>query len=203
VATNSGENFLLGNSENTTPDGGATVDISHYRAAAEPLGEVERDRFYRRQALDWMAENPGAALSLYLRKVLNYFNYRNVLVTDSESSRLRELVLMVSYWPVLLLGIGRLLYDRWVPLNRIELLLSGLYFSNALVSALFFTRIRFRIPFDFLLIALAASFVGRLIEAWRRAQSDDAPTAVGGQLPSSGTDPSSASEHQGSPGLSS
>ena len=38
---------------------------------------------------------------------------------------------------------------------------------NALVSAIFFTRLRFRIPFDFLLLAVNAAFVARCWAARR------------------------------------
>jgi hypothetical protein len=51
-----------------------------------------------------------------------------------------------------------------------------LYFGNAFMSAIFFTRVRFRIPFDFLLIFLAAVFVGRLIETIADAQKVKPPS---------------------------
>ena len=39
-----------------------------------------------------------------------------------------------------------------------------IYFLNAFLSAIFFTRIRFRIPFDFVLIILVAMILSDIIE---------------------------------------
>jgi 4-amino-4-deoxy-L-arabinose transferase-like glycosyltransferase len=54
VSTNAGENLLVGNSENTTANAGRIADITRYKAEGQPLGEVERDRYYRTQALEFM-----------------------------------------------------------------------------------------------------------------------------------------------------
>ena len=45
---------------------------------------------------------------------------------------------------------------------RDELLLYILYFGSAFVGAIVYSRIRYRIPFDFLLIAMVAIFMGHL-----------------------------------------
>jgi hypothetical protein len=163
VSTNAGENLLVGNSENTTPNAGRTVDITRYRAEAELLGEVERDQYYRTKALEYMLGHKAHTVRLYFLKVLNYFNYRNDLKTNDTTSTTKNLVLMLTYGPLLLLLILRLVLSKLYKLSPFEILLASLYLSDAFVSALFFTRIRFRLPFDFLLILLAALFLERLI----------------------------------------
>ncbi len=54
VTSNSGENLLIGNSENTTPNGGRTIDISNYENQAAGLDEIHRDQYYRNQAINYI-----------------------------------------------------------------------------------------------------------------------------------------------------
>jgi hypothetical protein len=163
VSTNSGVNLLLGNSENTGPNKGVNVDISRYYKQTQGMDEVKRDRHYREAAVSWILDNPGAATTLYMRKVLNYFNFRNELHVTAEQSRLKDAVLFISYYALLLVVILRALFARIIPFAPAEAMIYMLYFGNALISAIFFTRIRFRIPFDILLLVIVAIFIGKLI----------------------------------------
>ena len=43
-------------------------------------------------------------------------------------------------------------------------LLSLLYFTKPLLDTAFFTRLRFRVPFDFLLVAMAGTFIARWLD---------------------------------------
>jgi 4-amino-4-deoxy-L-arabinose transferase-like glycosyltransferase len=162
ISTNSGENLLLGNSENTTPNAGSRVDISSYASRAAELNEVERDRFYRDRAIEYMLTHKAKTVRLYALKLLNYFNYRNDLVTESESSSIKDVLMLITYYPLLLMSISRLALYKWSKPTSFEALLIILYIASALFGALFFTRIRFRIPYDFLLIMMAAVFVEAL-----------------------------------------
>ncbi len=163
VSTNSGENLLFGNSENTGPNSGVNVDIMHYRKQVRELDEAEIDARFRQFAVDWIRGHPGAAAKLYVLKALNYFNFRNELYVKTEESRLKDAVMFVSYYPLLLIAIVRLgLYHRR-RLSPTEVMLYVLYFGNAFASAVFFTRIRFRVPFDALLIAIVAVALGLLL----------------------------------------
>jgi 4-amino-4-deoxy-L-arabinose transferase-like glycosyltransferase len=163
VSTNGGENLLSGNSENATANAGRITDITRYRAEAEGLREVERDRYYRTQALQYMMTHKTQTVRLYFLKVLNYFNYHNDIKTKGAVTNTKDLVLMLTYGPLLLLLILRLALSKLNKPSSFEILLVALYLSNAFVSAIFFTRIRFRLPFDFLLIVLAAMFLEQLI----------------------------------------
>src|SRR3972149_5781249 len=64
VSTNAGENLLIGNSENTTPNAGRTANISRYMAEAEPLGEVERDHYYQTKDLEFMLAHKAHTVRL-------------------------------------------------------------------------------------------------------------------------------------------
>ncbi|MCB0076674.1 MAG: hypothetical protein KDD73_04570 [Anaerolineales bacterium] len=163
VSTNGGENLLLGNSENTRPNSGVNVDLTTYVAQTEGMDEATKDAALRGFALEWISAHPRQAALLYVQKVANYFNFRNELATASEGSRLRDLIAFVSYYPLLLIALLRLFFVRRFPLSRTETMLYLLYVGNAFISALFFTRLRFRVPFDLLLIALVGIFVGRLL----------------------------------------
>src|SRR5262249_6073598 len=90
-----------------------------------------------------------------------YFNYRNDIATPGESAGWRDGLVFATYYPLLLLALLRAADARRHPLQRAEILIYVLYFLNAFVSAIFFPRLRFRIPFDFLLIAVNAAFLAR------------------------------------------
>lgn len=167
VSTNSGVNLLLGNSENTGPNSGVNVDISHYRYETRGLDEAETDAHLRRRSFEWVLNHPSNAVILYFCKVVNYFNFRNELATASEASRFKDAVLFLTYYPLLALAIIRCALWRRFNFSATECLFFFLYFGNAFLSAIFFTRIRFRIPFDVLLVAIAAILVGHLLTMWR------------------------------------
>jgi hypothetical protein len=73
--------------------------------------------------------------------------------------------MFVSYYPLLLIALVRLALWRRYRFSFPELLLYLIYFGNALLAALVYTRIRYRLPFDFLLIAMVSIFVGRILQA--------------------------------------
>jgi hypothetical protein len=163
VSTNSGISLFTGNSEGTRPNAG--VNIEFPAPTATPINEVGWNRYYTQEAIRFMRENPGRALRLYVAKFLNYFNYRNELRTANETSPWRRLVMLLTYGPLLALLVLRLaLWRRWPPgdLERFAVLL---YLLNGAFAAIYFTRIRFRLPFDYLLIALAAITCFRLCSA--------------------------------------
>jgi hypothetical protein len=165
VSTNGGVNLLLGNSENTMPNSGTNVDISKYRMIAKEkrLSEVERDKFYRNEAIRYILSNKWHSVKLYILKFINYFNYRNELATRKISLPKKDLIMLLTYIPLLLMFILRLILIRLISITKIELFLIFLYIANGLFSAIFFTRIRFRLPFDFLIIGIGSIFITQLI----------------------------------------
>ena len=173
ISSNSGVNLLLGNSVNTTANSGTNVDISRQIHGGKRLSELEQDRYYIREALQWVLENKLDASWLYFKKAINFFNFRNELRTKTESSLLRSTVMFLSYYTLLILALTRILLRMRYPLDPFEVLLLVLYLWGALVSAMFFTRIRFRLPFDFLLLAFIGSFFGRHgFALWKERVSD-------------------------------
>ncbi len=172
VSTNNGSNLFIGNSPITTANSGRTTDIVPLcKGAQVATMEYDFDSAMHACAMDWITRNPAAAAGLYVGKVVNYFNYRNEMATADESAQWRDWVVFATYYPLLLLTLARLAVARRVALTRAESLILLVYFSNALISAVWFTRLRFRIPFDFLLIAVNAAFVSRCWQSWRPARA--------------------------------
>jgi 4-amino-4-deoxy-L-arabinose transferase-like glycosyltransferase len=158
LSTSDGVNMLLGNSEHAGPGTGTLANISRYTvvAAQRRLDEVGQDKYYRSSALSWIKHNVPKATVLYGEKTLNYFNFRNQLATPGESSRAKDILSATSYLPVLALALVGLALRRRRPISKEGILLYGLFLLNAPFMALFFTRVRFRLPLDTLAIVMAA-----------------------------------------------
>jgi hypothetical protein len=170
VSANGGQNLFIGNSPDTTPNGGliAIDPISHCKRVVPGIDINQIDGALGKCAIDWITENPRSAAKLYVRKVINYFNFRNELTTKNAAAPWTDLLLFVTYYPLLLTVIARAALFRRFPFNRTEGLIYLLYFANAFISAIYFTRIRFRIPFDLMLITVAAGFLCKCWDARRR-----------------------------------
>ncbi|MGZ6126016.1 MAG: hypothetical protein ACXWLR_13700, partial [Myxococcales bacterium] len=172
IATNSGFNLLAGNGPYIHSDQ-AIADVRWPPGVREQVagkGELERDRIMTGAAIRWARENPLAASALYLRKLLYWFAFRNELASDrivpggsaAGPPWLRDIVMALGYGLLLAVLILRLTRIRSLPLPALEVLLLGLYLGGGMAYAVWFTRIRFRLPFDWLLIALDAMFIARL-----------------------------------------
>jgi 4-amino-4-deoxy-L-arabinose transferase-like glycosyltransferase len=165
VSTNSGANLLLGNNENTTPEGGATIRMDRYWQMLKGLNEAQQDSLLSAKAIQFITSNKIHSIKMYLLKFLNYFNFRNELGTREESNRLNDFIVLVTYGPLLILLLLRLALVRKFPIKSEELLFLVIYFGSALFFAIYFTRIRFRMPFDFLMIGIDAMFIVNLLES--------------------------------------
>ena len=103
----------------------------------------------------------------YLRNLGAFFAYDNDMQTASEDTSVRELVMFFTYYLLLSGVLARLILSRYRPLSRAEWLVLGLYFSTAFLHALVFTRIRYRLPFDFLLFLPALNAALLMYERYR------------------------------------
>lgn len=167
ISTNSGVNLLLGNAETTKFDSGVNTNLDRYLKRAGQMDEFERDKYFQEEALAWIQSHPKKALKLYALKVLNYFNYTNNFASKAEKTAARDFLSFVFYYPLLLLAAARLLFIKKHPLHRAEWLLLACLFIAPFLQAIFFTRIRFRLPFDFLMIYFAACTLSFLLKKGR------------------------------------
>lgn len=170
VDSNSGVVLLLGNSENATPNGGVNVDISKYTNEADRLGldDIARDHYYRKTALEFIRHNKAKTVKLYFLKLFNYFNYHNQLGTRAEEARWKDILMLITWGPLLILFLTRLILFRRFKISRFEGLLILLYFAGAFIHALFYTRIRYRLPFDLLLIMVVAMFLNNYVLKFKK-----------------------------------
>jgi len=189
IATSSGFNLLAGNGPYIR-DARVTGALRWPKGVREQVagkGEAERDRIMTAAALHWIRENPGEAASLYAEKLLSWFSFRNQLVSDrlvpggsgAGPPWLRDLAMLLGYGFLTAVLLVRLGVARRLPLTPLEVLLLVLYVAAGMVYAVFFTRIRFRLPFDWLLIALDAMFLARVVG---QGVSFDAPKTAGGEM---------------------
>jgi 4-amino-4-deoxy-L-arabinose transferase-like glycosyltransferase len=157
VSTNGGVNLLLGNSPHAGADTGVSADISVYTAHAQHLhGEVAQNSYYQRQALLWIRQHPGTAVHLYVLKFLNFFNSSNTLATAGAGSSAQGLVLTAYQVLLVAMLVARLVLWRRITWRWLTTWTVAMYLIGALFSAVFFTRVRFRGPYDILLtIAIA------------------------------------------------
>ncbi|MFH0796616.1 MAG: DUF1972 domain-containing protein [Candidatus Omnitrophota bacterium] len=184
IDSNSGMVLLYGNSEHTTPNAGVNVDISKYETEADRLGlnEIERNQYFQREALAYIRHNPKKSARMYLLKFLNYFNYRNELGTKREEAKWKDVVMFLTYYPLLVLFLLRLFWSRQFKISRLELFLITLYFVSGLAHAILYTRIRYRLPFDFGLIMVVAIFLNRLCARTPSSRWRDPNVRLGGLL---------------------
>jgi hypothetical protein len=162
ISANSGQMLLYGNSENTTPNAGPNVDISRYYPHGMKLDDARIDAHLRSEAIHYAMTHKAQSVKMYALKVINNFNWRNDLATSGAGSRLADTIMLLTYGPLLAASVLRLAMSRRWRLSSFEWLLIILYICNAFTSAIFFTRIRYRLPFDFLLIILAAMFINTI-----------------------------------------
>lgn len=177
ISTNNGVNLLLGNHPGAAVTEGAGGDLSAYRqyfAGRDPT-EVELDRYFRDQAIGWITSHPADAALLYASKVAHTFSFRDELATGEQEDPVQDLVSALSFYPVLALAGVRLLLARRRPLSEVERLTVALVVVNVLLLAVFFTRLRLRMPLDGLIIVLASSGATLLVQYWidRRERAAD------------------------------
>lgn len=176
VATSSGYNLLAGNAPNARYNTSLNVRFPEY-VYAEITGkdEIERNDIMTEAALAEIAKDPGRFVRLYAAKFAHWFHFSNRLLSDEVLEDgaapvpvgAREVILFVTY-ALVIAGplLVRLAMLRRHPFRRIELLFLAFWIGAGLVYALFFTRVRFRLPFDWLIIASNAMFLAALAETW-------------------------------------
>jgi hypothetical protein len=178
ISANNGFNLFVGNSPGTTPNSGLNVPVLKLcNRLHRHMTESDFDAAFKQCAIDWITANPAQAAQLYMGKLVNYFNYRNEVATAGQNSDWRNWLVFCTYYPILLLVLIRAALFRRYRFERTEILIYLLYFLNAFASAIFFTRLRFRIPLDFILIAIEAGFIYKCWDSWHALRARGHATA--------------------------
>ena len=153
LTSHGGDTLYIGNNPNTNLDAWYTYTEEDYFIEAKQFSDEEKNAYYLRKTVEFWTEHTGDAVTLYFVKLLDHFNFRNKLAQSQESSVLRDTVMFITYYPLLLCLVVRLLLAWHIPLSKTEKLLFVIYLVSAFFHALFLPRIRFRLPYDAVLIA--------------------------------------------------
>ena len=205
ISSHGGLNFLVGNGPGATgvyreipgitPDiGGQAADTKRVAEAAEgrPLTTREVSSHFAQEAFRWIRANPGAAASLFLRKIQFTFSGDEAPLNFSfpwyrEKSLALKLLAVGPGLLVPLAGAGfvfGLLGAAGAASERREALLVWSAFVPAYVFAVaaFFVATRYRLPLLVALAPLGGAAVGGLPEAWRAKRGLGAATAAAAVL---------------------
>jgi hypothetical protein len=173
VASYAEQVLLAGNSPGASAVGGGNTDMSAFDSVGSRLSETARRRYYRQEAWRWLTEHPRQAIRLYFSKVLYWFSPINRLAQADQQTAGRDLIMILTYCPLLLLFAIRLLRFRRYPLQSWEVLFYLLYLQAALCYAIFFPRVRYRLPYDYLLIAVVAGYIWTGWTSYRRKAAEN------------------------------
>ena len=185
-ATSSGYNLLAGNAPNARFDTTLNVRFPEY-VYTELTGvtdEAEANSIMTRAAFEEIVNNPAKTARLYVGKFLHWFDYSNVLQSDTVveggatamSVSTRDLILLPTYLGVIMLPLlAHVMMSRKYPFSRTEILFVALWICAGLAYALFFTRVRYRLPFDWLIISSNAIFLTAVFENWLSKQGRPVP----------------------------
>ena len=153
LTSHGGDTLYIGNNPHTSLTGWYNYIYDDYYIEANRLPEEEQNAFYLKKTMEFWTEHTGDAVKLYLLKLLDYFNFRNNLYLSHEFDTLRSVIMFVTYYPLLLCLVLRLFAARRAALTKTEILLVAIYLVSAFFHAFFLPRIRFRLPYDAVLIA--------------------------------------------------
>lgn len=161
IVTSAESGYVLwqGNSPDATGGTRGYVDHLDFETLDldDDIGEVERDRIYMREALEWMRENPGRVAALAPKKLWNMWR-----PAYEGASPINLAVTLVTY-PLLLIG-G--LAGLWVARRKgiLGWLLIAFFLYHLLVHGLVTGMIRFRLPVEAMLIPGFGSTIAALFE---------------------------------------
>lgn len=183
IATSSGYNLLAGNTPGARYNTSLDIRFQEY-VYTEITGknEAKRNKIFTDAAVRAIKQDPALALSRYIGKFAHWFHFSNKLMSDNVveggASQMnigtREVILLVTYVAVIALPLLlHLILIRRFPPKPVEILFLCLWIGAGLAYAIFFTRVRFRAPFDWLIIASNGIFVAAYIEHHIKAWGKD------------------------------
>ena len=164
---NSGHVLWEGNNPYNTTGGVAGGDERYLAEMPEGLGELERDRWQRERAIEFIRSDPGRFAVIAGKKFLRFWNvWPNAPGFDRG---LYRWVAFASFTPVLLLALASLfvLRDRWR--DSILIWLFVCYYTA--IHMITIGSLRYRLPLEPLLLALGAATLSVLIGKLRQSSN--------------------------------
>ncbi len=181
IASSGGINLYIGNNDEADgvsavlpPPLGPNWRLQQIKFVAEDVtgsdmvwGEVST--YWTKQAIDWMADNPGRFFGLYLSKLYWYLS-ADLISNNRELPPFFDRVGLlgwnpVRFWLVLPLAVVGLIAGGWSRREIRPVLVFGALYI--LAGALFFYATRFRYPLLPIFFVLAGYGTVQLFEQWR------------------------------------
>lgn len=163
-----GQVLWEGNNPWNTEGGVSERDWDYLKAMPRDLDEFERDAWKKRRALDYIKDHPGKFVVVSLKRVARFWNIRPN--AEPYDRGLYMWASILSFGPVLVLSLAGLwvLRDRWRATLPIWLFTGYMTALHAVTIG----SIRYRLPLEPLLTAVAAATLARVLI--RRTGSDHA-----------------------------
>ncbi len=183
LSLNSGITLFAGNAPDTGANTGVDIDWQNFQPAVG-LSEFDLNQYYARLAKENIEAAPLHYGKLFLLKALNGFN--NSATTFSQGSASLKSVILWLFalvlWGLATLGITavfhpqgflsqRLGRGQLIRLRGLAIIIVSAYILNILGYAIFFTRLRFRLPCDAALGLVACLGLVALDHAFREWRS--------------------------------
>jgi len=164
LTTMSGYTFYEGNSPyNSTGGPGGALPFPD----TQGMGEIEKDRFLRREAMRAIRENPRRMPGLLWSKFKRLWNVRLNTDNPEYASRLTVLASMISFAPVLILFVIGLVVS-WK--RRRELIwVFLLTFHTTAINLVFVSSLRYRLPLEPFMIVVASYALAAISDRIRGA----------------------------------
>ena len=165
LTLNSGLNLLLGNSPTTTPSSGVKTGVPDPFAAGQGDSEFARNKFYSETARNNLRSEPQRYAGLYVRKLIHGFS--NTVDTATHGRSNVQTALLWAYMIVVWIGVCLVIIrGRGISttdalgeprsLVLLALIVLTCYVANIAGYAVYFTRLRFRLPMDVALALVSA-----------------------------------------------
>jgi 4-amino-4-deoxy-L-arabinose transferase-like glycosyltransferase len=159
-STNGGRNLWLGNNQKTTSYSGSnmspTKELELKLSTAK--SEVETDRLYGDAAIEFIKTNPRHVVKLFFQKAFYFWRLDPSPTTEGYVSlnKLHMWMSVLSFGPILILALVGFAQFPLETKKMVSLfLLYGIMFT--VLHAVYFPKVRFRLPIDQFLIVLAAN----------------------------------------------
>lgn len=156
---NSGHVLWEGNNPYNTTGGVAGGDLRYLEGMPEDLGELEKDRWQKERAVEFIKSDPGRFALLAGKKFLRFWNVRpNAPGFDRGVYRW---VAFASFTPVLLLSLASIIVLRSRWRDTVVIWLFACYYTA--IHMVTIGSLRYRLPLEPLLMALAAACLAGLV----------------------------------------
>jgi 4-amino-4-deoxy-L-arabinose transferase-like glycosyltransferase len=115
------------------------------------MSHFEKEKFFFQEAFSFIKANPKSYLLGVFKKVISVFSIFYNPQSESKDMRIRQLLHLLTYVPILIIGIlGYLLYFKVSPQENVIMIIY--YLSLLILAVIFWAHTRHTIPYHFTFI---------------------------------------------------